>query len=554
MKILAIDDNPDNLITIQALIMDMFREAAVVKAHSGPEGFKYALADPPDVILLDILMPGMDGFDVCRLFKTEPSLADIPVIFLTAAKGDRQNRVQALEAGGEGFLSKPVDEIELKAQVSAMMRLKQSRDEKKHENQRLEKLVELRTQELVRQLGELTRSEEALRKNMEELVKAKEKAETADRLKSAFLANVSHEIRTPMNAIVGFADILTDMEITTTEKEQYAHIIRVKSDDLLHLITEILDIASLESGNATVNFSEVIVDQLLADLEKQILRQLHRLEKTTLEFSIRIPVSGIPLVIKSDPFIIIQVLTHLLDNAIRYTDAGIVTLGYELPAENLLTFFVSDTGIGIDPADHEIIFLTFRQAELAERPKYGGTGLGLAICRQSAKLLGGEVTMKSTPGQGSTFYFSIPISIVEKVTPMTTIQTNQTENVRSTDLSGKRILIIEDDPTNMEYLQILLNQVHAETDCAFTGEEVKQKMDELGSFDLVLLDIRLPDTNGWELAREIKRRYPRLPVIAQTAYAMSSDRKMSLEAGCDGYLAKPIRKDDLFSVFEQFFH
>jgi signal transduction histidine kinase len=534
--------------------MDMFREAAVVKAHSGPEGFKYALADPPDVILLDILMPGMDGFDVCRLFKTEPSLADIPVIFLTAAKGDRQNRVQALEAGGEGFLSKPVDEIELKAQVSAMMRLKQSRDEKKHENQRLEKLVELRTQELVRQLGELTRSEEALRKNMEELVKAKEKAETADRLKSAFLANVSHEIRTPMNAIVGFADILTDMEITTTEKEQYAHIIRVKSDDLLHLITEILDIASLESGNATVNFSEVIVDQLLADLEKQILRQLHRLEKTTLEFSIRIPVSGIPLVIKSDPFIIIQVLTHLLDNAIRYTDAGIVTLGYELPAENLLTFFVSDTGIGIDPADHEIIFLTFRQAELAERPKYGGTGLGLAICRQSAKLLGGEVTMKSTPGQGSTFYFSIPISIVEKVTPMTTIQTNQTENVRSTDLSGKRILIIEDDPTNMEYLQILLNQVHAETDCAFTGEEVKQKMDELGSFDLVLLDIRLPDTNGWELAREIKRRYPRLPVIAQTAYAMSSDRKMSLEAGCDGYLAKPIRKDDLFSVFEQFFH
>lgn len=553
MKILAIDDNPDNLITIQALIMDMFEGANVIKANSGPEGFRYALANPPDVILLDILMPGMDGFDVCRLFKTEPDLADIPIIFLTAAKGDRQNRVQALEAGGEGFLAKPVDELELRAQVSAMLRIKQSRDEKRYENQRLEKLVEVRTQELVRQLGELTRSEEALRRNMEELIKAKEKAETADRLKSAFLANVSHEIRTPMNAIVGFADILTDMEITPKEKELYAHIIRTKSDDLLHLITEILDIASLESGNASVNYSDVIVEHLLADLEKQTLRQLHRLDKSALEFCIRIPVSGIPLTIKSDPYILIQVLSHLLDNAIRYTDGGMVTLGYELPTEKTLSFFVKDTGIGIDPAAHELIFWTFRQAELEERTKYGGTGLGLAICRLSARLLGGEVTLKSAPGEGSTFYFTIPLSIIEKEAPMTTVQLNQTEKEKKTDLSGKRILIIEDDPTNMEYLQILLNQVHAETVCAFTGEEVTRKMDDLGGFDLVLLDIRLPDTNGWELAKEIKGRYPELPVIAQTAYAMSSDRKMSLEAGCDGYLAKPIRKDDLFGVFEQFF-
>jgi signal transduction histidine kinase len=552
MKILAIDDNPDNLITIHALISDIFPNARLETATSGLKGFVCARNEPPDVILLDILMPQMDGFDVCRMFKSEPDLAEIPVIFITATKGDKENRIRALEEGGEGFISKPVDESELKAQIKAMYRIKQARDEKRNETRRLEKIVEIRTKELVSQLAELKKSDEALRKNMDELIRAKDAAETADRLKSAFLANVSHEIRTPMNAIVGFADILTDPDATQNEKELYAGIIRTKSDDLLHLITEILDIASLESGNATYNPAEVNIDLLLHELEIQTLMNLNRTGKPHISFHIRKPAPGNPLTIYTDQFIVRQILTNYLDNAIRYTESGTITLGFELPDKDSITFFVTDTGIGIKPADHELIFMTFRQAALENRPKYGGTGLGLAICRLSARLISGEVYLHSEPGQGSTFYFKIPYSPVLSKTdePQTIIYKRTPE--KTINLEGKRLLVVEDDQTNMEYLQILLRQTRAEVVCAFNGNEVLRMLPELHNFHMVLLDIRLPDISGWELAKEIKALYPRLPVIAQTAYAMSSDRKMSQDAGCDGYLTKPVRKEDLFNIFAEY--
>jgi CheY-like chemotaxis protein len=195
-----------------------------------------------------------------------------------------------------------------------------------------------------------------------------------------------------------------------------------------------------------------------------------------------------------------------------------------------------------------VIFQTFRQGEFGNRPRFRGTGLGLAICRGSVLLLGGEVNVTSSPGQGSTFSVTLPYcQVTHPVTPAkrTPVLTFQDSPV---DWSGKRLLVVEDEENNMEFLKIILARTNADLFCVRSGKALRNHYPELDQFHMVLLDVRLPDANGWELASEIKKLRPGLPVIAQTAYALSSDRKKSSEAGCDGYIAKPINKDRLFAI------
>lgn len=553
MKVLAIDDNTDNLLTIRALIGEFFPSAEVQTATGGVIGYELARAAPPDIVLLDILMPDLDGFEVCRMFKSDVDLKDIPLLFLSATKENRENRIKALEAGGEGFLSKPLDEVELRAQISVMYRIKQARDEKRSETRRLEKLVDRRTKDLVRQLGEIKRADEALRKNMEELIVAKEKAEAADRLKSAFLANVSHEIRTPMNAIIGFCEMLAEPGIDEDERSRFTGIISSRSQDLLHLITEILDIAGIESGDTAAELSDVNIDQLLFEIEQETLSKIQRNKKNHLAFRLDHPASGAGFSIMTDYFLVKKVLGNFIDNAIRYTHQGLITLGYDPPKSHFINFYVSDTGIGIKPEDQESIFMTFRQAEIENRSKYGGTGLGLAICKGFAGLLGGQVSLSSIPGEGSTFFLKIPYqstAFAHSPKPAAIVS----KPIAQLNLKGKRVLLVEDDLTNMEYLKILLQSIDAEVICSYSGKDVRKIYNELNAFDLVLLDIRLPDANGLELASEMKAIRSELPVIAQTAYAMSTDRKLSFDAGCDGYIPKPVRKEELLNLIATLLH
>jgi PAS domain S-box-containing protein len=386
----------------------------------------------------------------------------------------------------------------------------------------------------------------------EELIRAREKAEESDRLKSAFLANMSHEIRTPMNAIVGFAEMLSNPDLPTAERYQYSSIIQSRSGDLMHIINDLLEISRIESGNAMVVKSGIILNDLIDEMETVFTQKIRRAGKEAISLhgckGLATPQSGII----TDGYILRQVFTNLLDNAIKYTLSGAISFGYQPPADGFIAFYVTYQGIGIAPEKHQVIFEHFRQADIENQHTYGGTGLGLSICKGSLALLGGKIRVESQPGKGSTFRFTLPYEQLQDKEPEQPVKTGSDPIARPGSWKGKRFMLVEDEETNMEFLTIILSGTGAELVPVFNGRDVRSLFSELARFDLVLLDVRLPDANGWELAKEIKSQRPDLPVIAQTAFAMPADRQKSEESGCDGFISKPIRRDLLLQLISDF--
>jgi|GEM_PF-925545 len=385
----------------------------------------------------------------------------------------------------------------------------------------------------------------------EELIRAKDKAEQSDRLKSTFLANMSHEIRTPMNAIVGFAGMLSDQNLSEEDRKRFSAIIQSRSDDLMHIINDLLEISRIESGNVSVVKEKVSLNTIIDEMKIVFRQNITRIKKSNLTLKIEKALRDNYSTIITDGFILKQVFSNLIDNAIKYTETGSIRIGYHPPAEGTITCFVSDTGIGITPENLMVIFEHFRKAEIPDPHKYGGTGLGLSICRGSLALLGGKIWVESVPGKGSTFYFTLPFEQARE-NRNDRNDRNGRQDHHDFNWSDKKILLVEDDPSNMEYLKIILGRTHAELVPVFNGIELKAMYDKLNLFDLVLLDVRLPDANGWELAKEIKTLQPGLPVIAQTAYAMSTDKKKSEEVGCNGYISKPIIQELLLNMISKF--
>jgi len=394
--------------------------------------------------------------------------------------------------------------------------------------------------------------ERMIRQRTSELETAKEKAEESDRLKSTFLANMSHEIRTPMNAIMGFASLISEPDVTFEDRKKFSGIIHSRSNDLLHLVNDILEISRIESGNATVIKSKINLNNLLDEIKIVSLQKLDRMDKKELNLILEKTLSDDQIIIDTDAHIVKQVYSNLIDNAIKFTPRGSIHFGYFPPENGILTCYVKDTGIGIEKEGQAIIFEHFRQADIKNPHQYGGTGLGLSICKGSLELLGGTIRVESNPGAGSIFYFTLPYLPEENPVTVSDSPSTDKKETEIPDWNGKKIVLVEDDDWNMEYLMTILQRTKAELICISSGKSLRNIYPTLGEADLVLLDILLPDANGWELAKEIKSRYPKLPIIAQTALAMSTDWEKSFDAGCDNYITKPISRKNLLQMMKKY--
>jgi len=386
-----------------------------------------------------------------------------------------------------------------------------------------------------------------------DLVAAKTKAEESDRLKTAFLANMSHEIRTPMNAIIGFAEMLHEENYTPQEHSKFTKLIGENGRKLLSIIDDIIDIAKIESGQLNISSLRCSANKILFD-NYYVFRELiskHNKFSIEIRTSQHIPDQNLQFI--SDPHRINQVVSNLLSNALKYTFQGFIELGYKLVTINNkqnICFYVKDSGVGIPREKSEIIFDRFRQIEENHTRVTGGAGLGLAISKNIARLMGGDITVESEIGQGSTFYFTIPYNEVN-----TTEKYEETSGMtrKSPNWGDHSILIAEDEDSNFQLLDVMLRKSKVKLMRAYNGKEAVEFVRSGKEFDLVLMDVRMPVMNGYDATAAIKELNPDLPVVAQTAFALSGDREISLNSGCDDYISKPIKSDELYRIISKYF-
>ncbi len=381
-----------------------------------------------------------------------------------------------------------------------------------------------------------------------ELVIAKNRAEESDRLKTAFLANMSHEIRTPLNAIMGFSGLLTP-DLKEEILNNYINIINNSGAQLLGIINDIIDIAKIEVGQIKIENSECNLNSILKELITSKKQKFLEEKIENKEIKLSLDNDDENFTILTDSIRFKQIIINLVNNAIKFTEKGEIKFGYYMPGntnnkkvhENELLFFVKDTGIGINKDQQEIIFERFRQLENSLTKRYGGTGLGLAISKSLVNKLGGRIWVESEPEKGSVFYFTLPYLIQEEK------KLTSAENVIIPIKGGKTILIAEDEPSNYHILEILLSNTKSKLLWARNGQEAIDLFKEnKDSIDIILMDIQMPIKNGLVATREIKAMSKNVPILVQTAYALSGDKERFLKAGCDDYISKPIEKDLLF--------
>ncbi|MDZ7738844.1 MAG: ATP-binding protein [Bacteroidales bacterium] len=380
----------------------------------------------------------------------------------------------------------------------------------------------------------------------EELIKAKDKAEESDRLKSNFLQNMSHEIRTPLNAIVGFSQLMTDPQLTEEEHKTYADQIQNGSDKLTSVIKDIIEISQVQSGQAELSKTEFDLVGLITELTSSVSEKA---KNKNLELTVHQKIAQEKFNIETDREKLRAILIHLMDNAVKFTSEGSVKIITDIRDDNL-HFSISDTGIGISPETQKVIFKPFRQSDTDTRRKFGGNGLGLSLVRAYADLLGGTIKLESKINKGTTVTVSLPISAK---TAGETAKVPESSNVRaaSNDNNKNTVIIAEDEYANFLYLKQLIKKDNVNVLHAKDGYEVIDLCRNDSAVNLIFMDIKMPNMDGHTAAKMIKEFRPELPIIAQTAYALESDKKKFADV-FDDYLIKPIEKARVQQIIKKY--
>jgi len=379
-----------------------------------------------------------------------------------------------------------------------------------------------------------------------ELEKAKQKAEESDKLKSSFLANVSHEIRTPLNGIIGFSKLLVKSDLTKEKAESYVEIVNDCSQQLLRIIDDILDISRIETGQFEIQKESFHLNNILKLIHDEFEPQC--LEKG-IKYSYHNYVAEDKQYINTDKVKLSQIINNLICNAIKFTDKGEVNLSCNLKSD-YLEFCVKDSGIGISSENQKQIFDRFWQVENDVTRIYGGTGLGLSIVKAFTEALGGTIYVQSEIGKGTEMYFRLPYEL-QKTNSTGNFEMNKTIQGND-DLKDKVILVAEDEDTNYQYLFEVFNERKIKVIRAKNGKEAVE-MCNSNHVDMVFMDIKMPVMNGLIATKKIKSNHPNIPVIAQTAFVLSNEKEKVFDVGCDNYISKPIKYEELVEIIDNYF-
>ena len=517
--ILIVDDTPENIDILSDVLKDYERKIAV----NGERALNIANSEtPPDIILLDIMMPGMDGFEVCKRLKSEDRTKDIPVIFITA-RDDQESLIKGFDSGAVDYIKKPINSDEVLRRVNLHLSLIKYRKELENLNKNLEGEVKNRTHELII---------------------ARDKAEESNRLKSHFLSLMSHELRTPMMGILGFSEILKE-ELKEKELSEYADNLFNASTRLKDTLEAILNMSRIESSKQNMEISEFDIVEKIKELLKTHTSKAN-LKGLALNFK---PDSESTIAyLDSVKFEII--FNNIVDNAIKYTRQGDVSVNLTVTNENKVRYHkitVKDTGIGIPEEMHDVIFDEFRQADEGMGRNFEGVGLGLSLVRKYIHAMNGEISLQSTPGMGTEFTILLPsnLSIRNYVRSKTE---DETEEIKLPD-KKIRLLLVEDDASNVKIYSIFLNDF-CDISVAKNSEEAFILADQY-EYDCILMDINLgKGLSGVDITKALRaqEKYKDIPIIACTAYALEGDKENFLEIGCSHYIAKPSRREKLREI------
>lgn len=393
----------------------------------------------------------------------------------------------------------------------------------------------------------IVRDISSLKQAEKELIVAKERAEESDRLKSAFLANMSHEIRTPLNGILGFTELLKMSDVSAQQQNDYLDIIKKGGDRMLNIINDIIDISKIESGQMKVVLSETNIPDQLKFLSAFFSPDA-RAKGISLIFKNHR--SGEDSVIVTDKEKLYAILANLVKNAIKFTRTGFVEYGY-VEKDSSYEFYVKDTGIGIRSDQKDFIFERFRQGSDSLTRNYEGTGLGLSISKAYAEMLGGKIWFESEFGKGSVFFFELPVSVDKKIKPV--INTIVQELPADEKIKDLVILIVEDNLPSEMLMTRLVRPFSKKILKVTTGIDAVDTCRNNPDIDLVLMDIKLPEMDGYGATREIRKFNKDLIIIAQTAFGLMDEREKALESGCNDFIAKPINRNAFLTLIQKYF-